>query len=320
MCHSDLLIIGGGPAGLSAAINGASEGLTVRLLDSGPSLGGQARESSAIENYPGFPEGITGNELMHTFVKQALKFRTNILCPVSASKLAVDGKRFSVLTDDYQEFTARAVLLSSGLSYRRHMAEGIGPLMGRGVFYGMPPGKFAPTRKCNVAVVGGANSAGQAALKFAQNTNATVYMIIRKNLDAQMSTYLIERLRALPNVHICEGCEITSVHGEKSLESVTTKLADGRTDEMAMNFMFIFIGATPRTLWVRDVITLDERHFVKTWNDLPDGDTRLPYETSVPGVFAAGDVRLGSTKRIATAIGEGAGALSMIHRRLAEGS
>lgn len=207
-CETDLLVIGGGPAGLSAAINGSSEGLRVRVLDSGHTLGGQAKESSAIENYPGFPEGITGADLMSSFVRQAHKFNTSMLCPIGAARVWREDDRVHVMTEDYQEHVARAALLSIGLSYRRLPAKGIGPLMGRGVFYGMPPGRWSPTKSCQVMVVGGANSAGQAVLKLASNQRASVRLVIRKTIDRQMSTYLIDRIRAMENVEVCENCEV----------------------------------------------------------------------------------------------------------------
>jgi len=317
-CASDLLVIGGGPAGLAAAINGASEGLIVRMLDAGVSLGGQARESSAIENYPGFPDGVTGDELMSCFVRQAHKFSATMLCPLAAARINRDGEHIIVTTDDYQEFVTRAVLISIGLSYRRLNASGLGQLMGRGIFYGMPPARVQVTKACNVAVVGGANSAGQAVTKLASNPRVKVKMFVRKTLDAQMSTYLVDRIRSLPNVEVFEHSEVTAAHGRRALESITVR-NNGVDEELAMDYLFIFIGAVPKTMWLQESLQLDEGRYIRTWTDvvyeIDQGPVRsaLPYETSMPGVFAAGDVRAGSTKRIATAIGEGAGALQMIH-------
>lgn len=325
-CECDLLIIGGGPAGLSAAINGASEGLNVRLLDAGHTLGGQARESSAIENYPGFPEGVTGNDLMSRFVRQADRFKTSILCPLQAAHLQIDGDHKIITTEDYSEYTAKSVIISIGLSYRRLSASGTGPLMGRGIWYGMPPGRFMPTKACQIAVIGGANSAGQAVLKLASNPKINIKMIIRKTLESQMSTYLIDRIRAAPNVEVCEGCEVRSAHGRIDLESITVRYGDQTEKTLSITHMFIFIGAVPKTLWLKSALQLDEHRFIKTWKDveLSIADQMyhdkivMPYETSLQGVFAAGDVRKGSTKRIATAIGEGAGALQMVHNYLGQ--
>lgn len=313
---SDLLIVGGGPAGLSAAINAASEGLSVRLLDNGSPMGGQARESAAIENYPGFPEGITGSDLMSTFVRQARKFAAHMICPVTAAQMVQDRdtKRFRITTDDYQEYTGKAVLLSLGLSYRRLMADGLAPLMGRGVYYGRPLGTLQ--RNCKVAVIGGANSAGQAVVKLASMPNVNVRMIIRKGIVDQMSTYLIERIKLMPNVTVMEGCEVVAVHGDKRLQCMDVRCSDGQVKRYDVDQMNIFIGATPRTLWLKPtLIEMDRNNYVQTWKDVMRAEA-LPYETSIPGVFAAGDVRSNSTKRIASAIGEGAAAVPMIHKYL----
>lgn len=325
---SDLLIIGGGPAGLCAAINGASEGLNIKLFDSGLTLGGQAKESSAIENYPGFPEGITGDLLMSSFVRQAEKFNTEMYCPVTAVSLVKDDKGvITVLTDDFQEYHAQSVLISSGLSYRRLTATGLGPLMGRGVYYGAPTGKLPLNKACNISVVGGANSAGQAVINLAQNKKSKIKLLIRKTIEHQMSQYLIDRIRKLSNVEICEGCEVVEASGKTCLSEIKYNVHDqagamiteGISTEM--DYMFIFIGAAPRTYWLNGLVDMDDKKFIKTWNDLDHSDilmkrAALPYETSIPGVFAAGDVRLGSTKRIASAVGEGAMALQMVHNYL----
>ena len=313
-CDSDLLIIGGGPGGLSAAINGASEGLSVRLIDSGSSLGGQARESSGIENYPGFPESVTGHDLMTRFVQQAHKFNTLLTCPVSAASISRDRERVVITTDDFQEYVGRAAILSIGLSYRRLMAKDIGRFMGHGVFYGAPSMNALLAKKPNVSiVVGGANSAGQAAVGLARNPKNSVKLVIRKAIDAQMSTYLIEKIAVLPNVEVMEGSEVVECFGDKNgLSSICISRADGSREHVETTAMYVFIGAIPRTLWLKGVIDLDDLKFVKT--DVGQG--RLAFETSMPGVFAAGDVRSGSTKRIASAIGEGACALQMIHRYL----
>ena len=313
MRECDLLVIGSGPAGMSAAINGASEGLSVCMIDSNTQLGGQAVESNAIENYPGFPEGITGKELMTRFAKQATKFQTRIFAPVRAVKLnRADDGRISVVSDDYMEFRARTALISIGLSYRRLEAEGIGEFMGRGIFYGLPVGSFNPRTKCKIVVVGGANSAGQAVMKLATNPNAHITMIIRRKIHDQMSTYLIERIKEMPNVMVKEGIEVRGVSGKHMLQHV--HLSDGST--LCATAMNIFIGAVPKTMWLEDALLLDERKFIQT-GAATHIDDRFPHETSMKGVFAAGDVRAGSVKRIAAAIGEGGAALQEIHNRLA---
>lgn len=311
----DLLVIGGGPAGLSAAINGSSEGLNVCLIDSGSVLGGQARESSAIENYPGFPAGITGDELMGRFVEQAGKFTTKMYAPLAAARLHVDDNRLIVLTEDYQEFASRAVILTLGLNYRRLNVPGIGQLMGRGVYYGMP--NFVQCHGCNVGVVGGANSAAQAALFLARDTATQVSMFVRTKVHMQMSTYLEERIRKCPNIHIFEDTELVDV-GEQSKMKLTGA-KDNHGTVHALDYLFIFIGALPRTLWLDGCLDMSAKKFVLTGPlVIPSHNARivLPFETSIPGVFAAGDVREGSTKRIAAAIGEGSAALAMTHQYL----
>lgn len=314
----DMLVVGSGPAGMSAAINGASEGLKVCMIDGSTVLGGQARESNAIENYPGFPDGISGNDLMTRFISQATKFGTNIQCPVTATSLNRDNNRLIVTTDDYTEYVARAVLLATGLSYRRLQSEGIGQYVGNGVYYGLPTFTLQARKKCSVFVVGGANSAGQAVVKLAENKNANVTMVIRRKITDQMSRYLIDRIKEMPNVTVMEGLEVVKAEGNGALKSVT--LSDGSVH--CIERMYIFIGAVPKTFWLQNIMQLDDKKFIRTWQDLPDvfsGETwqdRFPYETSVMGVFAAGDVRLGSVKRVASAIGEGANALQMIHQRI----
>lgn len=311
----DLLVVGSGPAGMSAAINGASEGLRVCMIDGNTILGGQARESNAIENYPGFPEGVTGNELMNRFTAQAIKFDTDVHCPVRAVNLRKEDNVIIVTSEDYTEYRTKTVLLSLGLSYRRLDAQNIGQFMGKGVFYGLPSGTFEARKKCQVTVVGGANSAGQAVLKLAQNKNAQVRMLIRRGIRDQMSTYLIERIKGLSNVEVMEGVSVKACRGDSNR---LTHISLSTGGEVCTDNMYIFIGAMPKTMWLQDAIQLDEKKFIQTWADVKEySHDRLPYETSMKGVFAAGDVRVGSVKRIAAAIGEGGAALQMIHNRLA---
>lgn len=309
MDNLDLLVVGSGPAGMSAAITGASEGLRVGMIDGSEGLGGRARESSAIENYPGFPEGVTGAELMQRFVRQAERFNTEIECPVMAAAIHEDGDHKVVITDDGRVITARAVMLSLGLSYRRLGAKGISRFVGNGVYYGLPPMVLQHgRRKTHHVVVGGANSAGQAVLRLAQNGNATVTMLIRRTIRDQMSQYLIDRIQTIPNVEVLEGVQVDEVDGKDHINSVT--LSDGR--DLGCSSMFVFIGAVPKTQWLMGSVSMDEKRFVQTGELVGRGQ----YETSMKGVFAAGDVRFGSIKRVATSIGEGAAAVQSAYRYL----
>lgn len=324
----DLLIIGGGPAGLSAAINGASEGLDVVVLDAALQLGGQAKESSAIENYPmpeGHEDGTTGERLTSGFIRQAVKFKTELMNPTRATHLHVDGKRKIVVTEDFQEFAARAVILSQGLSYRRHDARNLAQFMGRSVYYGMPPNPNL-LLGCTVVVVGGANSAGQAILRLARVRRCRVKVLCRRPLAETMSTYLIERITSSPHygtkdavIEVIDGAEVIQVSGKKVMKELCYR-REGLVYQMKADHLLFYIGAVPQTAWLQDVLRLDDRKFVLTGPDLGELDPArqpLAFETSLPGVFACGDVRYGSVKRIANAIGEGAGGLQMVHSRLA---
>jgi thioredoxin reductase (NADPH) len=311
MIKCELLIVGGGPAGLSAAINAASEGLRVCIIDRADTLGGQARESWAIENFPGFPRGITGESLMRRFAVQAKRFSADITIPVEAHSLAKTESGFVVTSDCATPFEARAILIATGVSYRRHSARNIGLFTGHGVFYGMP--RATPNAKgATVVIVGGSNAAGQAVERLALDSSLDIRLVTRSPLAKRMSRYLIDRLEGLANVRVYEGAEIVETQGNDSLERVV--LSNGET--WSTRAMFIFIGAAPRTQWLRASVALDARGFVKTWHDV--SRTALPYETSLAGVFAAGDVRAGSVARVASAIGEGAAVVPWIHQSLAK--
>jgi thioredoxin reductase (NADPH) len=320
----DLIVIGGGPAGLAAIINGASEGLKTLLIDSGPTLGGQAAQSSLIENYPGFSEGVAGEELIRQCVGQARKFGAKIECPLTAIGLRHEGTRRIITTEDGLVHTGRTVILSAGLSYRRLDAENLGGFIGQGAFYGVPAKDSAAYRDKTVCVVGGANSAGQAAMHLAKSGKISIKLLIRKRIEDQMSQYLVERIRAQRNIEVLEGVQVSRVDGKQTLEEVIV-FDSAKSEQVSIpaQFLFIFIGAQPKTLWLRGDIAMDDRNFILTGSmlienkDWKDND-RLPltFETSMPGVFACGDVRAGSTKRIASASGEGSVALQLCHTYL----
>ena len=296
----DVLIVGGGPAGLTAAINAASEGLRVQLLDAGPTLGGQAKESHAIENFPGYPAGITGRKLTASFYDQCVKFGVELHCPAYAVAGAADANGFTVFCADGEAFTGRAAVLALGLGWRKLPAEGVARLLGRGVSYGMA----AVPNGCRIVIVGAANSAGQAALRAARDPKSEVTILARRPIADQMSDYLVQRIEAAENIEVRVGGSIAAVLGSARLESL--RMDNG--DVIPCRHAMIFIGAVPQTQWLRGgPVELDPDGFVLAER----------HESSVPGVFAVGDCRSGSVKRIATAVGEGAGVVPLVHRWLA---
>jgi len=329
----DLLIVGGGPAGLNAAINAASEGLRVCLVDGNNTLGGQARESAAIENYGGFPDGITGAELMSRMAIQASrKFGTTIYAPLTAARIETDGDWRIVTTDDYEQFRAKCVGIAVGMNYRRHEAVQDGLLMGRGIFYSTVPECLDRMTDVTVGIIGGANSAGQAVQRLVKNPRIKVKLLVRKLITDQMSTYLVDRLRthaALEdsNLEIMEHTQVKLAKGNERLELVCIQRGNQPQEELKMDYMLIFIGGVPQTFWINGSLVLSDKKFIKTGISVkgrfPTKITRrnpLGLETSMPGVFAVGDVRDESTKRISAAAGEGSGLVSQVHtyRKLME--
>lgn len=321
----DLLIVGGGPAGLSAAINGSSEGLKICLLDAEAQLGGQARESHRIENYPmpaGYHSGVTGQDLISGFIAQASRFCANLITASRALELKRDQGRVVVTSDDFSEFAAKSVILAPGLSYRRHGAAGLAKFMGRGVYYGMPP-SLSGLSGCSIVMVGGANSAGQAVLRLAQIRRVQVKLVVRRPIEETMSQYLVDRILALPDViEVITGAEVVSVDGKRGWLKEVSYKTDTGLKKIEADCLCLYIGAVPHTAWLRDSVMLDERNFILTGRDLPtlsgSRTSPLPYETSMDGVFAIGDVRHGSTKRIVNATGEGGAGLQMVHAFLRE--
>jgi thioredoxin reductase (NADPH) len=328
----DLVVVGGGPAGLGAAVYGASEGLRTVLLEE-RATGGQAGQSSRIENYLGFPDGVSGAQLTDRARRQAIKFGAELLTACRVTKLAVQGSARVLHFEDGTTIAAHSVILATGVSYRRLSAPGLAELHGRGVYYGSAATEAPSCRDQDVYIVGGANSAGQAAMFFSRYARK-VHLVIRgSNLDASMSRYLIEQIAAVSTIEVHPCTEIASAHGDEHLERLELRGvgpasgAPARTVDAS--WLFIFIGAEPRTDWLDGVVQRDPRGFVLTGPDLVAGDAppqgwrlgRDPYhlESSIPGVFAAGDVRADSVKRVASAVGEGAMAVSLVHRYLVEG-
>jgi len=319
----DLVVIGGGPAGLAAAVYGASEGLKTVLIER-IATGGQAGQSSRIENYLGFPDGLSGSQLAERARRQAEKFEAEIITAAEVTGLEVNGVARSVKLSDGREIGCRAVILAMGVEYRELAADGCGELTGAGVYYGATTSVAAECDGDEVYVVGGANSAGQAAM-FLSKTAKSVTIVCRRTLEDSMSYYLIQQIRAQPNIKEMPHTVVHAAKGSGRLEQICLENTEtGERQDHACSRMFIFIGAEPRTDWLDGVVVRDDNGFILTGPDLRDvsGWTvdRPPHhlETSVPGVFVAGDVRAESAKRVAAAVGEGSMAVMLVHRYLAE--
>ena len=324
----DFVIVGGGPAGLAAAVYGASEGLKTLLIErSAP--GGQAGMSSRIENYLGFPSGLTGEDLARRAVTQARRFGAEILSPQEAVGLRVDGSYRFITLRDGSEVSCHALLIASGLSWKRLEIEGIEQFQEAGVYYGAAMTEAALCQGEDVYVVGGANSAGQAAVYFSRFARS-VNMIIRSNsLTKGMSQYLVDQIKQVPNICVETEAEVIAAHGNGHLEGITiSNRASGESRTVPTSALFIFIGAVPCTAWLRGTLPTDDRGYLLTGTFLPrDGDRpkgwkedRDPFifESSVPGVFAAGDTRHASIKRVASAVGEGSIVVQMVHQYLSK--
>jgi thioredoxin reductase (NADPH) len=318
----DLVVVGSGPAGLAAAVYGASEGLRTVCLDA-ISVGGQAGSSSRIENYAGFPNGISGEELTGRAAVQAMRLGARLNSPCEVVGLSPEPGFHVVQLSDGSEIPTRAVIVASGARYRRLPVDCLERFEGAGVYYAATDLEARVCDGSSVIVLGGGNSAGQAAIYLAQhNCNVTV-AIRRRDLAATMSSYLIERIEAAPGIDVIGGVDVTALAGDGRLQIVTlTEKDGGRQRPVPCAGLFCFIGAEPATAWLGNCVSLDKDGFVLTDRQLPDeevagGGEPLPFETSRPAVFAAGDVRLGSMKRVAAAVGEGSSAVRSVHERLA---
>ncbi|HEX7239964.1 MAG TPA: FAD-dependent oxidoreductase [Longimicrobiaceae bacterium] len=324
----DLAIVGGGPAGLAAAVYGASEGLRTLLIEQ-EAPGGQAGQSSRIENYLGFPAGLSGADLARRAVAQARKFGVEILSPLEVCGLRLDGPYRHLQMRDGSEISCHSLIITSGVSYRKLDVPGVERLTGAGIYYGAAMTEAMSCRDVGVYVVGGGNSAGQAAMFFSRYASQVSILVRGEGLASSMSRYLIDQIEETPNVDVRPFTRVVEAHGEEHLEGLTLLHSDtGETETVPATALFIFIGAAPRTDWLEGTVERDRYGFIPTGPDLmrdgkrPRGWTadRDPYllEASVPGVFAAGDVRAGSVKRVASGVGEGAIAVSLVHPYLAK--
>jgi thioredoxin reductase (NADPH) len=322
----DVIVIGGGPTGLAAAVYGASEGLRTLLVER-EATGGQAGTSSRIENYLGFPSGVSGEDLAGRAAEQAQRLGAEIVVTRRIESIRPNDACHTVTLDDGRSLGARAVILATGVSYRALQAEGLEEFAGVGVFYGAARTEAPAMQGREVILVGGGNSAGQAAAFFADYASKVTILIRGASLDASMSRYLIDELERKPNVHVRTGGEIVRCKGDGRLECVTIRSrTDGSLDDVDVHAVFIFIGADAITDWLPKEVVCDERGYVCTGRDVTDlmpeawPLERDPYllETSVPGIFAAGDVRHGSIKRVASGVGEGSIAIAFVHEHLAE--
>ena len=322
----DLIVVGGGPAGLGAAVYGASEGLRTVLLER-TATGGQAGQSSRIENYLGFPDGVSGAQLTTRARLQAAKFGAEVLTTREVTGLEINGSARTVRFSDGTSLDAHSVILTTGVTYRQLRAPGLDELTGAGVYYGSALTEAAACVDNDVFIVGGANSAGQSAVYLSRMAKSVTLLVRGPSLTKSMSHYLIEQVESVPNITVRTCTTVVGARGDGHLEGLTLQDANtGETEDVAAQHLFVFIGAAPLTSWLDGVLERDEHGFVLTGPDLSaDGEPpaewpldRAPYhlEASVPGVFVAGDVRAESAKRVASAVGEGAMAVMLVHRYL----
>ncbi|HEX4483863.1 MAG TPA: FAD-dependent oxidoreductase [Solirubrobacteraceae bacterium] len=321
----DLVVVGSGPAGLAAAVYGASEGLRTVSLDA-VTVGGQAGSSSRIENYAGFPNGISGEDLTGRAAVQAMRLGARLNAPCEVAALRTETGFHVITLTDGSEIPTRAVIVASGARYRRLDVDGLERFEGAGIYYAATDLEARVCNGTSVLVIGGGNSAGQAALYLAQNNCSVTIAIRREDLRATMSQYLIERIEIDPKIDLKTGVEVKALAGQDRLERVTLQAREtDQREDVACAGLFCFIGASPATEWLGEGVTLDDDGFVLTDRQLPAPASAaefepLPFETSVPGVFAAGDVRHGSMKRVAAAVGEGSSAVRSVHERIAAGA
>jgi thioredoxin reductase (NADPH) len=315
----DVVVVGAGPAGLAAAVYGASEGLRVLVIER-EAPGGQAGTSSRIENYLGFPDGVSGDDLAGKALRQARRLGAEIL--VTRTITAIDSATRSVHLEAGDVIRARTIVLACGVAWRRLAIEGFDRLAGKGVFYGAARNEARNTHGLDVHVVGAGNSAGQAAVFFSRHARSVTMLVRGDGLGASMSRYLVDQIEALPNIRVLPRTEVVAAHGDASLEAIDVRDDEGETARLESGGLFIFIGADAQTDWLPPEIARDPKGYVLTGHDVQEAQrwplARDPYllETSVPGVFACGDVRFAPVKRVAAAVGEGSMAIAFVHQYL----
>jgi thioredoxin reductase (NADPH) len=321
----DVAIVGAGPAGLAASVYAASEGLRTILLDR-ETVGGQAGTSSRIENYLGFPRGVSGGELAHRAFEQAQRFGASVVFTKAATRLRTDGTRLIATLSDGAEVESRTVVIATGVAYRRLDVPGLERFAGVGVFYGAAMSESQTCTGEEVLIVGAGNSAGQAAIHLAGFASRVTMVVRGQSLAASMSDYLIRQIGAVSNIDVRLGTWVVDGHGDRRLEAATVERADGKREKLRAAGLFVLVGGTPHTQWLAGTIEMDAKGYILTGRDLlrsghpPSGWklVREPFflETSMPGVFAAGDARSRSVKRVASAVGEGATAIQLVHEYL----
>jgi thioredoxin reductase (NADPH) len=323
----DVIIVGAGPAGLACALYCSTEGLRTILVER-EAAGGQAGLSSRIENYLGFPAGLSGADLARRGVSQVKRFGTEVLAPVQAERLSVQGEYRVVRLSTGQELVGHCIVIASGVQWRRLDLPGMDRLTGAGVYYGAANTEASSCKREDVYIVGGANSAGQAAVHFSEYARSVTMLVRADSLSRAMSHYLVERIQTIPNIKVELQAEVTAVHGDDRLSGLTVRHYDTKTEEHRQaGALFIFIGAEPRTDWVEGTLCRDGKGFLLTGPNLLRDGKRPPgwtldrdpalLETNVPGVFAIGDVRNGAVRRVANSVGEGSVVLYFVHQYLA---
>ncbi|MHB1865164.1 MAG: NAD(P)/FAD-dependent oxidoreductase [Candidatus Saccharimonadales bacterium] len=322
----DLIVVGSGPAGLSAAINASSEGLNTLVIEGGQ-LGGQAVTSTRIENYPGFRDGVTGRDLMFGMVDQAVRLGAEIRAPIQAESIEISSGGFEIKDDGEESILGRAVIMCCGVQFRRHTARNMSVYLRRGVSYGSPEiGKDYSGKR--LVVVGGANSAGQAAVHLSEFSDCQVSILVRgDSIASKMSDYLVKEILDRPNIKIETKTDIVEAHGDGKLQQITVN-KDGSLETIEADRMFLLIGAAPKTKWVPEEVVTDSYDFIQAGSDLPPdvrhrfseehGRAPSAHETCIAGLFVAGDVRSSTTKRISLAAADGAGVVPELHQYLSK--